>query len=197
MVLLCWTKWSPELKLEKTFKRHLRGQWQDFKIISHQYSSYAPLPKLLKWFCSAEQNGCQSQKYKRNPLKDRISRWTKWLLKKYLNFFFLLMAFWKCQHFNLESKISQKLFKPLPSYKSIGKMLHAICISITKTCLLKYTENFTTKKWKKKSDKNSDIFHISAQNIDYGHLLEPPRLSMFLRRNKKIMYTPVNSSFTI
>ena len=28
---------------------------------------------------------------------------------------------------------------------------------ITKTSLLKYTENFTTKKWKF-SDKNSDIF---------------------------------------
>ena len=25
------------------------------------------------------------------------------------------------------------------------------------------------------SDKNSDIFHISAQNIDYGYSLEPPR----------------------
>ena len=30
-----------------------------------------------------------------------------------------------------------------------------------------YTENFTTKNWKF-SDKNSDIFHISAQNIDLG-----------------------------
>ena len=38
---------------------------------------------------------------------------------------------------------------------------------ITKTCLFKNTENFTTKKWKF-SYKNSDIFHISAQNIDYG-----------------------------
>ena len=26
------------------------------------------------------------------------------------------------------------------------------------------------------SDKNSDIFHISAQNIDCGYSLEPPRL---------------------
>ena len=25
------------------------------------------------------------------------------------------------------------------------------------------------------SDKNYDIFHISAQNIDCGYLLEPPR----------------------
>ena len=39
--------------------------------------------------------------------------------------------------------------------------------------------------------KNSDIFHISAQNIDYGYSLEPPRRggsngypqSMFLSRN--------------
>ena len=53
--------------------------------------------------------------------------------------------------------------------------------------------------------KNSDIFPISAQNIDCGYSLEPPRRggsneypqSMFLSRNKKIMYTPVNPSFTI
>ena len=37
-----------------------------------------------------------------------------------------------------------------------------------------YTENFTTKKWKF-SDKNSDIFHTSAQNIGCGYSLEPPR----------------------
>ena len=41
--------------------------------------------------------------------------------------------------------------------------------------------------------KNSDIFNISAQNIDCGYSLEPPRRggsneypqSMFLSRNKK------------
>ena len=52
---------------------------------------------------------------------------------------------------------------------------------------------------------NSDIFHISAQNIDCGYSLEPPRRggsneypqSMFLSRNKKKMYIPVNPSFTI
>ena len=46
------------------------------------------------------------------------------------------------------------------------------------------TENFQI--------KNSDIFHISAQNIDCGYSLKPPRLggsneypqSMFLSRNK-------------
>ena len=59
------------------------------------------------------------------------------------------------------------------------------------------TENFQV--------KNSDIFHISAQNIDCGYSLEPPRRggsneypqSMFFRKIRKIMYTPVNPSFTI
>ena len=37
-----------------------------------------------------------------------------------------------------------------------------------------HTENFTITKWKF-SDKNSDIFHISAQNIDCGYLLELPQ----------------------
>ena len=44
-----------------------------------------------------------------------------------------------------------------------------IRLHITKTSLFKYTENFTTKKWKF-SDKNSDIFfYIYAQIIDCGY----------------------------
>ena len=58
--------------------------------------------------------------------------------------------------------------------------------------LFKYIENFTSKKNWKFLDKNSDIFHISAQNIDCGYSLEPPLRggsneypqSMFLSRNK-------------
>ena len=53
--------------------------------------------------------------------------------------------------------------------------------------------------------KDSDIFHISAQNIDFGYSLEPPRRggsneypqSIFWAEIWKIMYTPVNPSFTI
>ena len=53
--------------------------------------------------------------------------------------------------------------------------------------------------------KNSDIFHISAQNIDCGYSLEPPRWggsneypqSMFWTEIRKIMYTPVNPSFSV
>ena len=76
--------------------------------------------------------------------------------------------------------------------------------SITKTRLSKYIENFTTKKWKF-SDINSDIIHLSAQNIDCGYSLEPPRRggsnkypqSMFWAEIRKTMYTSVNPSFTI
>ena len=64
----------------------------------------------------------------------------------------------------------------------------------TKTGLFKYTEKFKTKKKENFQLNNSDIFHISSQNIDCGYSLEPPRRrggsneypkSMFLSRNKK------------
>ena len=52
--------------------------------------------------------------------------------------------------------------------------------------------------------KNSDIFHIPAQNIDFGYLLEPPwqggsneyPQSMFFSKIRKIIYIPVNPSLT-
>ena len=50
--------------------------------------------------------------------------------------------------------------------------------------------------------KTSDIFHISAQNIDCGYTLEPPRRgsneypqSMFLSRNKKNNVYPCKPQF--
>ena len=62
------------------------------------------------------------------------------------------------------------------SYQSIKKIFNATrhqrhieaVPCITKTCLFKYTENFTTKN-ENFQIKNSDNFHISAQNIDYGY----------------------------
>ena len=59
--------------------------------------------------------------------------------------------------------------------------------------------------FKKNKQKNSDIFHISAQNIDCGYSLETPRQggsnectqSMFCAERRKILYTPVNPSFTV
>ena len=53
--------------------------------------------------------------------------------------------------------------------------------------------------------KHSDIFRISALNIDCGYSLEPPvwggsnkyLQSMFFMKIRKIKYTPVNPNFTI
>ena len=53
------------------------------------------------------------------------------------------------------------------------------------------------------SDKNSDIFRISAQNIECGYSLEPPRRGgsnefpqpMFLSRNKKNNIYPCKPQF--
>ena len=61
--------------------------------------------------------------------------------------------------------------------------------------VIRKTENFQTKK--------SNIFHISAQNIDCGYSLEPPRRggsnehpqSMFLSRNKKNNVYPYKPQF--
>ena len=61
--------------------------------------------------------------------------------------------------------------------------------------ILKINENFQI--------KNSDIFHISAQNINCGYLLEPPRRggsneypqSMFLSKNKKNNVYPCKPQF--
>ena len=61
---------------------------------------------------------------------------------------------------------------------------------------------FTTKKWKI-SDKNSDIFHISVQNIDCGYSLEQPQgdgsneypQSVVFRRNKKNNIYPCKPQF--
>ena len=59
-------------------------------------------------------------------------------------------------------------------------------------------------------DENFQIktifFHISAQNMNCGHLLEPPQrggsneyptIYVFEQNLEKIMYLPVNPSFTI
>ena len=47
------------------------------------------------------------------------------------------------------------------------------CVAITKTCLFKYIENFTSKN--RKFSEIYDILHLFAQNIDSEYTLEPPR----------------------
>ena len=72
------------------------------------------------------------------------------------------------------------------AYSNILKILHK---------KKKKTKNFQIKK--------SGIFHITAQNIDCGYSLEPPRRggsnelpqSMFLSRNKKHIVYPCKPQF--
>ena len=74
---------------------------------------------------------------------------------------------------------------------------------ITKLALRKHAYSNTLKILPRKHEnfqiKNSDIFQISAQNIDCGYSLEPPRRggsneypqSMLWAEIRKIMHTPV------
>ena len=67
----------------------------------------------------------------------------------------------------------------------------------------KIYRKFHLQKLKIFTEKNSDIFLISAQNIDCGYSLEPPRRggsneyaqSMFLSRNKKNNVYPCKPQF--
>ena len=69
--------------------------------------------------------------------------------------------------------------------------------------LIQIYRKFPLQKNDKISDKNSNIFHISAQNIDCGYSLEPPRRGgsneypqyMFLSRNKKNNLYPCKRQF--
>ena len=66
-----------------------------------------------------------------------------------------------------------------------------------------YLKCYNQKREKKNQIKNSDIFRIPAQNIDYGYSLEPPRRggsneypqSMYLSRNKKNNVYPCKPQF--
>ena len=74
----------------------------------------------------------------------------------------------------------------------------------TKTCPCNL-QKFFCRKNENFDWKNIDIFHIFAQNIDCGYMLEPPRRggsneypqSMFWSKNKKNRYTPPYPSFAI
>ena len=77
------------------------------------------------------------------------------------------------------------------------------CSHYENTTIQIYRKFHHQKKNWKFSDKNSDIFYISALNIDCGYSLEPPRRggskeylqSMFWSRNKKNNVYPCKPQF--
>ena len=70
---------------------------------------------------------------------------------------------------------------------------------------MQYTVIFKVVKNENFQQNFFDIFLISAQNIDCGYTLEPPRRGgsyeypqfMFWSKNKKIRYTPANPFYYI
>ena len=84
--------------------------------------------------------------------------------------------------------------------------IHILYI-ITKTSLSKYILKILPPTNENFQIKNSDIFHISAQNLHCEYSLEPPWRGeavltsthnlCFEQKIRKIMYTPVNPNFTI
>ena len=80
-----------------------------------------------------------------------------------------------------------QIIKMAPLQGFIVKSQYKVCQSVSageqhyKNIPIRIYWKFTTKKWKFSDKKKSDVFHISAQNIEII----------------KIMYTPVNPSFTI
>ena len=69
-------------------------------------------------------------------------------------------------------------FKSSPSFQKIGKV-NSLSAKLVSHSLQKHAYSNILKLLPPKHEnfqiKNSDIFHISAQNIDCGYSLEPPR----------------------
>ena len=137
-----------------------------------------------------------------------------------------LRSAWPSTQSNLYSLFIRRIFSSLvvrsvPSEDSnqapVIRHLESTCSSpvrkvqlerITKTPLFKYIENFTSKNWAlsdKKKQTPISFFFISAQNKACWYWLEPPRRGgsneyhklCFWAEIRKIIYTPVNPSFTI
>ena len=114
--------------------------------------------------------------------------WTLMLLRRFSTIFLFLYLFDLLFNFKMRKHelTSQVLWAKLGNYGSLYGAVPLFFIhykNILKILPSK-NENFQI--------KNSDIFHISAQNIDCGYSLEPPRRggsneypqSMLLSRNK-------------
>ena len=78
---------------------------------------------------------------------------------------------------------------------NIQKLILLFLYHITETRLFKILKILPPKKKRKFSDKNSDIFHIFAQNIDYGYSSNEYPQSIFLSRNKKNNVYPCKPQF--
>ena len=109
-----------------------------------------------------------SAEFTKRIVKDK---WISSLIRDFANNNFFDLARLLIQHSNhSKTRAASNKKGLLKTQVNMHIYLHLI----TKTRLFKYIEHFTSKS-ENFQLKNSDIFHISAQNIDCGYSLEPPR----------------------
>ena len=90
-------------------------------------------------------------------------------------------------------------------YETSYLVLHCLHKYALQNMPIQIYRKFHLQKLKRFRYKNADSFRISVQNIDCGYALEPSRRDgsneyhnlCFWSVIRKIMYTPVNPSFTI
>ena len=107
--------------------------------------------------------------------------------------FFFTIFFFSKTCFDSPCKLSSKTSWFAQLIRALRKHAYSNTLEILPPKKWKFSYNFFY------------IFHISAQSIDCGYSLEPPRRGgsnkypqfMFWAEIRKIMYTPVNPSFTI
>ena len=91
------------------------------------------------------------------------------------------------------------------SYRRTIYNLQIGCAHYENTPIQIYWKFHHQKNWKFSDKKHSDIFHISAQNIDCSTrenrldeaVLTSTHNLCFWAERRKIMYTPVNPNFTV
>ena len=120
------------------------------------------------------------------------------------------ISWWLENKFESSTVNELSVFESLRFYCSIAVVLSAgmkrvNCIHYVyyENMPIQIYRKFHLQKLKISDKKTSDIFHISAQNIDCGYSLEPPRRggsneysrSIFLSRNKKNHIYPCKPLF--
>ena len=107
--------------------------------------------------------------------EQKFAKWSRF----FANWSLFPYSAWKIIFPRTEKAWSHTVWLETSLFADIFYGIHWLCKWSTKTSLWKHAYSnilkiLPPKKWKF-SDKNSDVFHISAQNIDCGYSLEPPR----------------------
>ena len=129
-----------------------------------------------------------------------VERYQKNITHSYLYLFCVCYRRWCAEQLRVPGRLCEfhrrlvgsSIFLHRSRYCAYATVL-STSLSITKTCLFKYTGNFTCKKWKL-LEKKIWYFSYFCSRRQFCWV---PTIYVFLAEIRKIMYTPVNPSFTI